>query len=173
MDKDVERRRLQPTVLHWRRLLVDFVQPCIVYFFTVVNDVTHQRFVSLPTRFFFRASRFASCHRKTSTRSRVWTKRYVSVFHSFGGNKNQRGCHTGTVRLELLGCVSKPVSLMCGCGCRCGFLCQNKPHQISSWQMLVVTPADAHLCSTLTLHVHCLLRHVSTCVHMAHSYTFA
>ena len=37
----------------------------------------------------------------------------------------------------------------------------------------VVTLADAHLCSTLTLHVYCLLRHVSTCVYMAYSYTSA
>ena len=37
----------------------------------------------------------------------------------------------------------------------------------------VVTPANAHPCSTLTLHVHCLLRHVSACVCMAHSNTSA
>ena len=37
----------------------------------------------------------------------------------------------------------------------------------------VVTPANARICSTLTLHVCCLLRHVSTCVHMAYSYTSA
>ena len=38
---------------------------------------------------------------------------------------------------------------------------------------VVVIPADAHLCSTLTLHVYCLLQHVSTCVYMAYSYTSA
>ena len=37
----------------------------------------------------------------------------------------------------------------------------------------VVILADAHLCSTLTLHVYCLLRHVSTCVYVAYSYTSA
>ena len=45
--------------------------------------------------------------------------------------------------------------------------------QGSDNQARVVTPADAHLCSTLTLHVYCLLRHVSTCVYMAYSYTSA
>ena len=38
---------------------------------------------------------------------------------------------------------------------------------------IVVIPANARICSTLTLNVCCLLWHVSTCVHVAHSYTSA
>ena len=52
--------------------------------------------------------------------------------------------------------------------------CGSPIYNMQDWfDVPVMIPANAHLCSTLTLHVYCLLRHVSTCVHMAYSYMSA